>query len=564
MKSRRRLCYTGVRFPRDEQYAELHLIAGAGLRLGFHGVHIAEGSCSDPCETRDETRWRGSAANKCLNAAPAVIKTPEKKAPLDPHTPAPGIESSEACADCHPDIVEGFRKTGMGNSLYRPNTRPPIENFDAKAATVTHPKSGLTYRAYIDEAGRWWQEETLPGTDHLRRVEVTHIIGSGNHTRSYLGKVDGQVVQLPLTWYSGRKIWDMSPGYDIEQHFRFDRPAKAICLFCHNNLTPMDPKRVAGYLTPLAEGISCNRCHGDGRAHIEARSAGKSPPAGQPDPTILNPAHLSTKRQLQVCQQCHLSGEARLLKAGQSWDEYTPRTPLDEYMSIYTLADDTSPEFSITSHGYRLGLSRCSTESKGQLTCTTCHDPHRRDKGRETTGSCQSCHQPDDCGEAHKVTAGQSCASCHMHRGGTSDIPHVSFTDHYIRKRPKTSSAQPKVKVTNLVDALASAGAADNTPLARTRLGIAHAQMWRVDGKAPHRALGKSQLSAALKETTDHEQGWQELALLTVRGKPRGRLAAFARAAQLPGGRAHRHRVDEAELGTGRPGCRRSSVVPSH
>ena len=66
-------------------------------------------------------------------------------------------------------LWRGFCKTGMGNSLYRPNTR--IENFDAKAATVTHPKSGLTYRAYIDEAGRWWQEETLPGTDHLRRVD---------------------------------------------------------------------------------------------------------------------------------------------------------------------------------------------------------------------------------------------------------------------------------------------------------------------------------------------------------------------------------------------------------
>ena len=76
----------------------------------------------------------------------------------------------------------------------------------------------------------------------------------------------------------------MSPGYDIEQHFRFD-PAKAICLFCHNNLTLMDPKRVAGYLTPLAEGISCNRCHGDGRAHIEARRGSRRRPVNRIPPS---------------------------------------------------------------------------------------------------------------------------------------------------------------------------------------------------------------------------------------------------------------------------------------
>ena len=33
------------------------------------------------------------------------------------------------------------------------------------------------------------------------------------------------------------------------------------------------------------------------------------------------------------------------------------------------------------------------------------------------------------------------CVSCHMRTGGTSDIPHVSFTDHWIRRDPPPSKA---------------------------------------------------------------------------------------------------------------------------
>ena len=36
-------------------------------------------------------------------------------------------------------------------------------------------------------------------TKYRRAVEVKYIIGSGNHTRSYLGVVNDQLVELPLT-----------------------------------------------------------------------------------------------------------------------------------------------------------------------------------------------------------------------------------------------------------------------------------------------------------------------------------------------------------------------------
>jgi hypothetical protein len=142
---------------------------------------------------------------------------------------APGAPESvarnpvEACADCHPDEVDGFEKTGMGRALYRPADKPPIEDFAPDKATVVHRATGLTYRAFVDEKGTWWQSESLPGTPYERRVEVKYVVGSGNHTRSYIGEVEGELVELPLTWYVRRGIWDMSPGY-VEQNYRFTRP----------------------------------------------------------------------------------------------------------------------------------------------------------------------------------------------------------------------------------------------------------------------------------------------------------------------------------------------------
>ena len=127
--------------------------------------------------------------------------------------PAPSAKEapkeSDQCADCHPEAVAAFQKTGMGRALYRPQDGRVIEDFSAAKAVIEHPRMPGVYTAYIDEEGRWWQSESVPGTDYHRAVEVAYVIGSGNQTRSYLGYVDGELVQLPLTWYTRKAIWDM-------------------------------------------------------------------------------------------------------------------------------------------------------------------------------------------------------------------------------------------------------------------------------------------------------------------------------------------------------------------
>lgn len=467
----------------------------------------AQPSAAEVLAAKAAANAKAAASAKAAAAAKPAANA--KAAPNAPYSkrPAKKPPGPEVCADCHPDQTDGFAETGMGRSLYRPKGAKIIEDFSKQAATVTHPKTGVTYRAYIDGAGRWWQEETLDN-QLVDKLEVAYIVGSGNHTRSYIGEREGELVELPLTWYSMRRIWDMSPGYESATHYRFTRPIKPQCIFCHNDLSVSRANTMAGY-EDFAEGIGCTRCHGDATDHVAQREAGKGPPTGAPDPSILNPARLDAQGQLRICQQCHLTGVARVLMPGRTWDHYDPREPLENYVSIYVYERDGGPDFGISSHGDRLALSSCFKASGGQLSCTRCHDPHKRDAAKSKRDGCLGCHQVEQCGDAHGKTS-DDCASCHMYRGETSDIPHVTFTDHFIRKQPRAASEAAPTGVA-LVDALAGGTRPADPVNDAERLAIAHAQVWRFMSKEKHRGEARRRLTEVTREAPNDDLALVEL-----------------------------------------------------
>ncbi len=442
----------------------------------------------------------------------------------------------EACAECHPDETDHYAGTGMGRALFLPNQYPPIEDFRPEKARVVHPATGALYRAYIDAEGRWWQEESLPGRPGARRVEALWVVGSGNHTRSYMGLVEGEVVELPLTWYARRRLWDMSPGYEGRGHFRFGRTVKPECLFCHNDLTPVKDGTLAGYRLPLALSISCDRCHGDGRAHAALRLDGKGPPDGQPDPSILNPGRFPPARQLEVCEQCHLQGDGRQLLAGRRWDAYDLTQPLADHLSIFVPAGPRGEAFTIASHGDRMAQSPCAQQSGGRLTCTTCHNPHKPATPETLRAACLSCHTVAECGDAHARAKDAECWPCHMRKGETTDIPHVTFTDHWIRRKPGQAGG-PKTppKTTALVDALApkrSASLKDRQ--AALREGLAHHDLWRFQGDAARLPLASELLEGALVTVRDRPDAWHALARIReAQGNRPGAAEAYATAVRL-------------------------------
>lgn len=359
-----------------------------------------------------------------------------------------GYVGNGACVPCHGEIVRGYEATKKGRSLTVFDPRAAPERLPSRSAVVD-TLSGLRYEALLHD-GRLVQREFRQDEDglllHQLELAADLVIGSGNQTRSYLMVRNGLITQMPLTWYTLREDWDLSPGYH-EANDRFSRKIALECLHCHGD-TPRRSPHTQNHYTGVPGAISCERCHGPGAAHVAARGRGEGPGSGEVDPWIVNPAHLERDRALSVCAQCHLAG-IMTYAPGEGPATFLPGMHLAEHRTVYVPELQlTDPDWvGIDSHPVRLARSACFRDSP--MTCTTCHVSHTPDVDlprAHYNNRCLVCHSPAGGGEApvcarpevHRgahATSGD-CVGCHMQAGGTSDVPHVRFTDHWIRREP--------------------------------------------------------------------------------------------------------------------------------
>lgn len=364
----------------------------------------------------------------------------------------------EACFDCHEGQYRGFQEHGMANSFYPMRSAAVVEDFDG--VIVQDPNRGFSYRPYR-EGDRFWLEEFRRGPDgsktHSLVREIEYVVGSGTAARTYLVEEGGRYFELPLTWYAQEEKWDLSPGYEASNS-RFDRLIPDRCMACHNSYPDSTPF-VDGKYEAVPHGIGCERCHGPGSVHVEARLASPEP-AGDIDETIVNPAHLSLERRLDVCQQCHLHAAASMLRDGRDAYDYRPSRPLSEHMAFFVSdAADTGDEIDAISHADLMKQSACFIETQASerpMDCTTCHNPHEafRLAGPDYfNAACLTCHAPaalkaalpaEDMQAAHAEDA--HCFSCHMPKAAVAGTPHTSFTDHRIRVVREKDAAEPSAE----------------------------------------------------------------------------------------------------------------------
>jgi Flp pilus assembly protein TadD len=364
------------------------------------------------------------------------------------------------CARCHQDIAATYRKTGMGRSFSKASAANAVEDF-TRANTLDHRLSGMRYMM-VERNGEFFERRSELGFDgketNVMEERIDYVIGSGNHSRSYLHRAaDGQLIELPVSWYAeGKGSWAMSPGYDWKRQMDFRRAIKPECMFCHNGYPMGDTKSPHGdadldrsiFPEQLPEGIDCQRCHGPGRAHVEAASA-SHPAAERVEATIVNPLRLGRERQLEVCLQCHLETSHHEPNEQRIFDRtifsYRPGEPMADYKLYFAPAANAADDsFEIAHAAFRLRKSACFRNS--QMTCLTCHDPHDIPHGPEATAhyveACLSCHR----GVAHTVAlpAASTCLTCHMPKRRTEDAVHVAMTDHFIRcTQPKRDLLAP-------------------------------------------------------------------------------------------------------------------------
>jgi predicted CXXCH cytochrome family protein len=358
----------------------------------------------------------------------------------------------ETCRSCHNSIYQTFIQTGMGQSFDTASIHKSAADFATKHLVYDQFKD-LYYTPSRKGNIIYITEFRLSGRDTIykRTEKVDYIIGSGQHTNSHLMNINGYVYQMPLTWYAQKGKWDLPPGFENGHNVRFNRAIGFECMSCHNAL-PQFEINSTNKFTSIPKGIDCERCHGPGELHVKEKLAGHLVDTStQIDYTIVNPKKLVWERQIDVCQRCHLQGNA-ILKPGKSFTDFRPgmdlSTVVDIYMPKYKGGDD---EFIMASHAQRLQMSKCFLQSQTvaqpwagstqttSLTCITCHNPHVSVKvtGKQVfNNACAKCHDTKTaCTEPVAVRAktNNNCWGCHMPKSGTIDIPHVTVTDHWIR-----------------------------------------------------------------------------------------------------------------------------------
>jgi len=321
------------------------------------------------------------------------------------------------CGECHEDNY----RTAVHTSHYKTSSYPTSTNllgvFDGPDSWMKTANPMVKYRMFR-EKDRFYQS-VLENDVENHRASIDLIVGSGKLAQTFATWVKDDLYELPLTALQPHGRWVNSPGYP-DGIALYNRPVNSGCLKCHaTGFVAQDSGDYNNRFKSrhIVAGITCERCHGFGRKHVEYHRAN---PEEEIARHILDPRKLGMSERHALCSQCHggMSGaDADMHKPGVHSNNQLPR----------------------------LKKSACYIESGG-MSCVACHNPHRLERGNDQlfASRCQNCHKVDDCKavtpEQRTHFAGH-CAKCHMKKQTITDISfqtregkvEVEMVDHFVR-----------------------------------------------------------------------------------------------------------------------------------
>ena len=444
----------------------------------------------------------------------------------------------------------------MGRSLAPlggPEEGPPT----GPAAGLPFEARGLRYTVERRD-GRVFHKATRRDAagDVLSEIEteVRYALGSGRQGINFLIERDGFLFMSPIAWFAQQGRWDVSPGYEERaQQTNYERAVYPDCLFCHTNQVRPVAGPLNRYETPIFRGhaIGCERCHGPGELHVNRDGL-----SAESDLTIVNPADLAPTLRDSVCQQCHLQGAFRTTRAGRDSFDFRPGLPIHRFWAVFQMKTGNQNQFEAVGHVEQMESSQCFRESRGELGCISCHDPHRlpepSTKAAYYRERCMECHARKGCAlpsaERQSRGRGEDCIACHMPRRAIANIPHTAATDHRIgRGMPGSVPERPR----------AAPGQAGEIPLldyhwglmtdeerqdAQRDLGVASAWIaQRLDASPKLARIAATQalplLEAAVRDRADDQSAANSLGVaLEILGRGQEAIRAFEGALRIDPG----------------------------
>jgi hypothetical protein len=326
-------------------------------------------------------------------------------------SPREGYVGDEACRGCHQEKFETYLNSAHHLASRLPS-RTSIAGKFAPGSNILRTSNPYLYFVMTATGQGYFQSAVVkfPPFETISRKEPFGlVIGSGRKGQTYLYWKGDEIFELPVSYWTETDQWMNSPGYP-DGLPNFDKPIIPRCLECHTTYIgalPPPLNRFAGNTIVL--GITCEKCHGPGRAHV-ARTLAKTPLRPGEAEDIVNPASLSRDRQMDLCALCH-AGPGTPKAAAFS---FTPGDVLAQYLSISDNAPDT-PDDVHAHQVQQLRSSRCFRSSG--MTCTTCHDVHKPQRDVASfSDRCLTCHRIESCGRYPTMGSQilHRCVNCHM------------------------------------------------------------------------------------------------------------------------------------------------------
>lgn len=336
-------------------------------------------------------------------STPVPSSGPEKRAPE-----SGGYVGDQACRPCHRETSQTYLLTAHHLTSQVANEHTIAGKFSEGANVLKTSNPELVFRMDANGEGYFQTAvEGIPPYTRSRTQRFDFVIGSGRKGQTFLFWKGDQLFQLPVSYWIELGQWGNSPGY-TDGVANFNRRVIPRCLECHATYFRSLPAPENRYSkTGFVLGISCEKCHGPGREHVERNRSNSRLSMEQ---GIVNPAKLPRDRQIDVCAWCH-SGQGQPLAPAFS---FLPGERLDSYIQL-PHADPSAP---VDVHGGQVELlkrSRCFQSSS--MTCSTCHQVHTPQRDLAAFSErCLTCHKVESCGVFHERgrEISRNCIDCHM------------------------------------------------------------------------------------------------------------------------------------------------------
>ncbi len=237
------------------------------------------------------------------------LLTLERPFPAEGRYPSDPYVGPHVCAECHPGESALYARSGHAQTLGSAGSRAVARRLDG--TTVADPEHSEVSWGYRYRDGDLHIARTAQGK--VEECVAEYAFGSGHHATTFVNVIDPKIpaiLEHRITYYTKDRALGLTPGHDTQPPPPGLTPLGGVlpardarkCFGCHTTQTSArDDKQKIDDATMIPN-VSCERCHGPGRAHVEAARR------GAPDAELELPFgtdRFTADSLLMLCGTCH-------------------------------------------------------------------------------------------------------------------------------------------------------------------------------------------------------------------------------------------------------------------